>query len=360
MCLATPDITILTEYDEEKLEKICKVVSKWSEENKIQVSKKTEAMLFTRQSAAIEKKDLPQLKIGPLTIDIKKFIPKQEDQPTIKLLGVLLDPHMNFKAHVKKTKDRVRQRLGQIRFICNTRGVSAKTAITLYKGYVESIFRSSIDAYYTTSPETTRTELKRTQNTALRAVTGCTKPTHIESLLLEANAMSLDEIHHLESMKRVERAHRVPLTDHRYQLMKAEPTRTDLIIKGRPATYWPTVQTKTNDIYRSSPEADKPKCPMWLDTLSCTAQLHHHRFYTDLMAAVPYANKRRIRFHKRKHTTGTLASLRNSTKYAKEVWSDASVSPATGEACGAFGIFNTASPTSKGVWCYVPCPKQTL
>ena len=126
----------------------------------------------------------------PIEIDGKQV-------PTVnnpKILGVILDPLLNFGAHTKYVCDKVSQRNNILRVLSgSTWGKDVETINSTYKAIGRSCIDYCAPIWSPTLSATNWNSLQIVQNAALRAATGCVKKTNIEHFHSETKNLLVKE-----------------------------------------------------------------------------------------------------------------------------------------------------------------------
>ena len=146
---------------------------------------KTVAMHFCRNNRSCSTADSDmKLFLGNDTID---YVVKK------KFLGLIWDPKLNFKEHIKYLKKKCQSSLNIIKVLAHTDwGASTKTLLKLYRALV----RSKLDygcIVYRNASETDLKTLDVIHNQGIRLCLGAFRSSPVESLYVEANEPPLQE-----------------------------------------------------------------------------------------------------------------------------------------------------------------------
>src|SRR6478609_5210346 len=115
--------------------------------------------------------------------------------PTVKnpkILGVTLDPKLNFSEHIRITKEKADKSLNVVKALTSTAwGKRKETLITTYKAITRPIIEYGNTLWSPIISESNLNKIQTTQNTALRITTGCTADTNIQHLHTETEILPL-------------------------------------------------------------------------------------------------------------------------------------------------------------------------
>ena len=186
------------------------IVHTWCREFGMPISiGKNEAILFTNYSPDLQQNQLPVLHIGEDQVQFKK---------DVRLLGVQLDSKMTFSAHVEKIRRECKFRLSQMTTISGkTWGGSCRDLRGLYIAYIRSILEYAAPVWASSIADNKLKCLEAIQNTGARIATGLRKTTDVESLLLEANLIPLQQRYQYLSAVMLEKYRRFPTDDPLFQ-----------------------------------------------------------------------------------------------------------------------------------------------
>ena len=167
-----------------KLNSYLEKLNKFFNERNLQLSApKSTATLFTTCSQETNTK-------LSITID-GKDVPTEKNP---KILGVYLDPLLNFGAHAKYVKDRVSKRNCILKALSGTSwGKDKETLITTYKAVGRSIVNYCAPIWAPTLSDTNWKSIQVAQNTALRTALGCVKMSDIGHLHSEAKMLKVKD-----------------------------------------------------------------------------------------------------------------------------------------------------------------------
>ena len=164
-------------------------IREWTRDNGFTISVgdgKTVAMHFCRyrsSTCSISDSNM-ELFLGN---DVIEYVVKK------KFLGLIWDPKLNFKEHIKYLKKKCQSSLNIIKVLAHTDwGASTKTLLKLYR----SLVRSKLDygcVVYRNACDTDLKTLDVIHNQGLRLCLGAFKSSPVESLYVEANELPLRE-----------------------------------------------------------------------------------------------------------------------------------------------------------------------
>ena len=194
-----PDKTKLVTYADDssvllsgpKIDPLCKILNEyltdlkqWFLHRNLQISApKSSATLFTTFSNEMSL-DLP------IYIDGDKI-------PTVnhpKILGVTLDPQLNFNTHAKLLKNKINSKNNMLKALAGSSwGKDKKTLQITYKATGQSLLNYCAPIWTPTLSETNWKELQTSQNQALRTITGCVKMSNIDHLHSETKSMPVKD-----------------------------------------------------------------------------------------------------------------------------------------------------------------------
>ena len=184
-CLFADDVEILsTDRDRDlataKAQTAVDTVFRWSQEWKLNLNAaKSEVAYFTTWT---KEKWNPKI-----MIDGKQI----ECTPAPRLLGVTLDRHLTFGTHVDNVCKSAASACRMLSALSNsTFGWRKQYLITIYHSMVKSKMDYSGPAWQGNIAESHQRSLERTQNRALRLITGQFKDTPVEALLAETGIPS--------------------------------------------------------------------------------------------------------------------------------------------------------------------------
>ena len=155
-------------------------------------TEKTKAIIFYKDKRWIKNQQL-ELKMGNTTINLYE---------KVKFLGMILDQHLNWKAHITYTKAKGTQALNLLKKLSHTTwGAKRDTMLMLYKATVLSILDYGCPIYASAS-ENILNKLNPVHNSGLRLCTGAFKSSPVESLTTESGEMPLKYRRDIIMMKR--------------------------------------------------------------------------------------------------------------------------------------------------------------
>ena len=190
------DGTILS--SDKKIEPICdkingylETLNNWFSSRNLFISApKSSATLFTTWSNEA-KTQLPINIAGTA-------VPTVQDP---KILGVTFDPLLNFKNHAANIKAKVNKRTNILKALAGSSWGKEKEVLkTTYTAISKSVLNYATPIWTPTLSETNWSELQRSQNAALRTITGCTKMSDVGHLHSETKEMFVKE--HCEMLSR--------------------------------------------------------------------------------------------------------------------------------------------------------------
>ena len=162
-------------------------IREWCRDNGFTISigeGKTVAMHFCRYRCCSTADSNMTLFLGNDVID---YVVKK------KFLGLIWDPKLNFKEHIKYLRKKCQSPLNIIKVLAHTDwGASSKTLLKLYRALV----RSKLDygcIVYRNASETDLKALDVIHNQGLRLCLGAFKSSPVESMYVEANELPLRE-----------------------------------------------------------------------------------------------------------------------------------------------------------------------
>ena len=353
------DLTIVVDTDSHNASRGAEIVTQWSTTNKIDISRKTDALIFARQSRKVPKNT--SLAFGDLNVPIKTF---DADNARMKLLGLTLDPYLDFNTHADNLIKGVNKRITQLRAVCGSQwGPNTQTICTLFKGYIEPLFRYGLDVYWPMLSPTKKESLRITHRRALRLVTGCLSTTANESIYLEASCQSLDDLYFEAVVARAERDRRLPETDDRRTQALSEIVRTEHLPNYQIASFAPGPDSIARQVLEPYlEELQKPKVQLSVYDLhigNTSGLAENVSFHVDqLPSNYTSLSKRKMLARKRNFIDYHINERRRQYAYFSEYWCDASVSVESGTAAGAYGHF-TSPRQRHGNWHHAICSSDT-
>jgi len=170
---------------EQRLQPYLNDIHTWTQQNNLQLNAdKSTATLFTPDPAEYN------TEIN-LTINNDKI-------PTIKnpkILGLTLDPKLNFSEHTKITKTKADKSINLLKALTTTKwGKQKETIISTYKTITRPIleYASTIWSPITDKHLNHTQTLQTIQNKALRIATGCVSSTNTQHLHQETNILPIE------------------------------------------------------------------------------------------------------------------------------------------------------------------------
>ena len=115
--------------------------------------------------------------------------------PTVKnpkVLGLTLDPKLNFSEHIKITNSKAQATIPILKALTSTTwGKSNETITNTYKAVTRSKMEHANTVWSTTASDTSLAKLQTTQNQALRIASGCTLDTNVMHLHHETKVLPI-------------------------------------------------------------------------------------------------------------------------------------------------------------------------
>ena len=154
-------------------------LEEWAETWNMEVSKaKTQSILFSSHQAEVNGKRRINLCLGDQVL---------EQVTDVKILGVIFDTQLTFRAHIMKTKQKVEKRIGAMKALAGTRwGCREQTLRKLYKTFIQPVALYGSSTFMNFARPTNREELDKTAAAAARVITGCPVDTRKAVLMAEA------------------------------------------------------------------------------------------------------------------------------------------------------------------------------
>jgi len=227
---------------EETVQKSVDIVAEWSKEWKISLNgTKSETCYFTSH-----RKELKEGHWTPAIIVNGKPI---RYNPTPRLLGVTLDRTMSFGPHVANIGTQLSSKIRSIACVANSKwGWRKEYLQRIYTANVKSAMHYAGFAWQPCLAEAQIKALERTQNSALRSVTGQNMSTPVEALTLEVGDQTIRTEIRRNAAIAAEKAMRMP-TDHPRRLAFEMADNSRRVKK----TSWGTM---ARDVISDIPDAD--------------------------------------------------------------------------------------------------------
>ena len=202
------------EEAEDKVQKTVDVVTAWSKEWKLELNAtKSECALFTTYTREAQRK-------AAITADGKKIPFKAEPR----FLGVTLDRQLTFGRHTKNICESSSKKMRMLAALSNTTwGWNKRDLVKVYNATIKSRLDYAGAAWQPWLSETNMGVIERTQNKALRLITGQVQNTDVGVLRVEAGITSFKTNAIRNCLRSHEKAHRLP-DDHPRRLALAEAT----------------------------------------------------------------------------------------------------------------------------------------
>ena len=178
-------------------------IGNWCNEYKMETApEKCEAVMFSNWSG-----DTATIRRPQLTINNRQICYKEH----VKLLGIVLDKGLAFNQHIKKVSVEAKRRINQLKTLSSTEwGCNTRVMRLLYVGYIRSVLEYGSDIWGNLISHSNLMKLEAIQNTGATLISGCVRTNNITSLLLEADLIPLSIRYEVNSIKRLERMHRMP------------------------------------------------------------------------------------------------------------------------------------------------------
>ena len=183
---------------EAKLNQALDKIAQWCDDNALQINlAKTAYQSFSLAHTTIN----PKLKIKEMSIS-------KTDQYTY--LGMTLDNKLTWKAHIDKITTRASKRLTILKRLAGSKWGCARSTLNLtYKTFVLPLMIYCCESIVTASQQTLK-NLILVHNQALRLITGGTKSTPIDAMLLLTGNSPLDVIINEKTLLLYEKVLRIP------------------------------------------------------------------------------------------------------------------------------------------------------
>jgi ribonuclease HI len=188
--------------------------------------------------------------------------------PTPKFLGVTLDRSLTFRAQVNEVANRASRRCRMLAAVAGKDwGWRAVYLRRLYDSTIRSVIRYCGPAWQPWLSTTRADELQRTQNRALRIITGQHSSTPIEALHLETTLPTINIVIKRDAAIALERSLRLPPNNPRRQLAECVvPHRSKARSSWRKSAS-ETVSSLNVDISSSRVEFAAPTSASWYNSL---------------------------------------------------------------------------------------------
>ena len=161
-------------------------IEDWGKTWRMQASAaKTSVILFTPTKRRQHMLD------NPLDLYMDGQLLHQTMEGGVRMLGVWLDPHLKFDAHIDKATARGRHRIQLLRQIAGVRrGISRETITHLYESWIRPVLEYGTMAYAGAAKKQL-IKLDKVQAAALRIIVGTTSTASVEALHWEAGIQHL-------------------------------------------------------------------------------------------------------------------------------------------------------------------------
>src|SRR6478609_4256561 len=131
--------------------------------------------------------------------------------PTVKnpkILGVTLDPKLNFSEHIRITKEKADKSLNVVKALTSTAwGKQKETLVTTYKAITRPIIKYGSTLWSPIISETNLNKIQTTQNTALRIITADTNIQHLHREKEYSHSVPTSNFMHHNSDKKLNFLH---------------------------------------------------------------------------------------------------------------------------------------------------------
>ena len=212
------DITVLSTHTNPtiaqfQVQQYLEDIYAWTKQNQLSLNaSKTTTTLFTPDPAQYS-----------MTLSLQI---NNEILPTIKnpkILGLTLDPKLNFSAHIQNTLKRASQTINMLKALTSTHwGKSKETLTVTYKTITRPIVEYASTIWSPIASSTNIEALQTVQNSALRTITGCTRDTNVAHLHQETKILPIDTHLRLHASQLRQQAQHPAHTLH--QLTRPSPT----------------------------------------------------------------------------------------------------------------------------------------
>ena len=182
------DVTVLSTHTspaiaQTQVQQYLEDIHTWTKQNQLSLNaSKTTTTLFTPDPAQYS-----------LTLSLRI---NNETLPTIKnpkILGLTLDPKLNYSAHIQNTLKRANQTIAMLKALTTTHwGKAKETLIVSYKTITRPIVEYASTIWSPIASTTNIGALQTIQNSALRTITGCTRDTNSAHLHQETKILPVD------------------------------------------------------------------------------------------------------------------------------------------------------------------------
>jgi hypothetical protein len=186
------DLTTLTSHTDietaqDRLQPYLQELHTWTTDNNLQLNAdKSTSTLFTSHSAQYNTQ---------LRLHINNTLIPTVQHP--KILGLTLDPKLNYGEHIKTTKEKAQKTTNILKALTSTTwGLQKETLVRTYKAITLPVLEYASPVWSPATSATNIQELQTVQNTALRIATGCTADTNTQHLHEETHVLPLQ--HHLQ------------------------------------------------------------------------------------------------------------------------------------------------------------------
>ena len=200
------DVSILAtarklEEAERSAQQTVDIVVAWSKEWKLNLNaSKSESSFFSRKPS--DAAWSPTIRIGGRTINY---------EPYPRLLGVTLDRQLTFSTHTDIAIRKATAKLRMLGAIAHSEwGWRKQDLRKVYFSHIRSVLNFAGSAWQPWISNTNIGKLERTQNKALRLITGQAKSSPVDALRAEANIPSFESVITANYMRSWEKAHRLP------------------------------------------------------------------------------------------------------------------------------------------------------
>jgi hypothetical protein len=162
-------------------------IQTWLVENRMTASPNKSSITLITTDKQISNTH-PQVLLNNIPIPFNK---------TPKILGLTLDPYLNFSKHIQNTTSAANRKLNILKTVANTDiHNNIQTSIAIYKQFIRPTINYASPVWHPLLSDHNLTTLQTTQNKALRTITGCTHSTPQQHLHNETKILPIRN--HLE------------------------------------------------------------------------------------------------------------------------------------------------------------------
>ena len=288
-------------------------IGNWCNEYKMETApEKCEAVLFSNWSG-----DTATIRRPQLTINNRQICYKEH----VKLLGIVLDKGLAFNQHIKKVSVEAKRRINQLKTLSSTEwGCNKRVMRLLYVGYIRSVLEYGSDIWGNLISHSNLMKLEAIQNTGATLISGRVRTNNITSLLLEADLIPLSIRYEVNSIKRLERTHRMPNDNPLFDITSSSIPKQRLMRRNNWRSRPQEMMEKLNLKFDESSEKTMSTLPF--APQDCQEGWENIKLYPELCERLKKDISEENRIKRKEITTRTLDSLGHNEL---EMWSDASV-----------------------------------